>query len=119
MKKSNLLIIHSTPFLLGILLSYLFWQSNILLLFIYIIATVITILAGKDKKAESWVLLYGLIIGFLVETIGTHISGYQSFTKPEILSIPYWIIVVWGYAFVLMKRINFIIVFGTPWGRKK
>lgn len=112
------MIIHSAPLAFGIILSYLFWKSNILLLTVYVIAVLLLILIGKDRRIELRILVYGMIAGFATETIGTQISGYQSFTNPDIFGIPYWLIVVWGYGFVLMKRISLIIATGSPWLRQ-
>ncbi len=75
----------------------------------------IIIAAGHDKKIEFYILFYGLIAGFIIETIGTQVSGYQSFTQPDVLGIPYWLVVSWGYGFILMKRISLIITTGSPW----
>lgn len=114
-EKIKQLAIHSSPLAFGIPLSYLFWKSNMLLLGIYVVAIMFLILSGKDRKIELQVLVYGMIAGFAIETIGTQISGYQNFMNPDILGIPYWLIVVWGYGFVLMKRISLIIATGSPW----
>ena len=119
MKKAILLTFHSLPLVLGILLAYWFWQSNSLLLFLFAIITIVIILKGRDIKTELWVFLYGLISGFIIETIGTQISGYQSFTKPEVFGIPYWLLIAWGYGFILMKRLSLIIGTGSPWIKNK
>jgi len=115
MAKTKQILIHSLPLVFGILLSYFFWQINFLLLAIYSILVLAIIFSGRDKKIELNIFVYGLIAGFAVETIGTQISGYQSFTQPDILGIPYWLIVSWGYGFILMKRIGLIIGTGSPW----
>lgn len=115
MQKIKLLIIHSSPFLLGIFLSYLFWRSNALLFFFYIILVLFVVFSGKDKKTELWIFLYGIAAGFVIETIGTQISGYQKFIQPDILGIPYWLLISWGYGFILMKRISLIIANNSPW----
>lgn len=114
-EKIKQLVIHSSPLVLGILLSYLFWESNTLLLGIYVTAILFLILSGRDRKVELWIWVYGMAAGFAIETIGTQVSGYQSFTNPDILGIPYWLVIVWGYGFVLMKRISLIIATGSPW----
>lgn len=116
-KKHTQLVLHSSPLAFGILLSYFFWESNMLLLVIYVTTIVLLIVSGEDKKVESWILVYGMFVGFMIETIGTNISGYQNFTNPDILGIPYWLVVAWGYGFVLMKRVSLIIATGTPWAR--
>ena len=117
-EKIKQLIIHSAPLAFGIILSYLFWKWNILLLIVYVIAALLLILIGKDRQVELWILIFGIIAGFAVETIGTQLSGYQSFTNPDIFGIPYWLIVVWGYGFVLMKRISLIMATESPWLRQ-
>lgn len=117
-EKIKQLVIHSSPLVLGILLSYLFWKSNMLLLGIYVAAIVFLVLSGRDRKVELWILVYGMVAGLAIETIGTQTSGYQSFTNPDILGIPYWLIVTWGYGFILMKRISLIIATGSPWVRQ-
>lgn len=109
------LFIHSSPLILGIFLSYLFWQSSKLLLILYLGAVFGLILMGRDRKTELWIFIYGMIIGFIIETTGTLVSGYQSFAKPEVFGIPYWLVVVWGYGFILMKRISLIIATRSPW----
>jgi hypothetical protein len=118
MNKIYLVIIHSLPLFSGILLSFLFWRSNILLLGIYSLFVFLLIFFGKDRKIELLIFIYGCFAGFIIETIGTQISGYQSFTQPDILGIPYWLVVSWGFGFLLMKRIGLIIGSGSPWANK-
>jgi len=118
MNKFCLVIFHSLPLFFGILLSYLFWRSNLLLLVIYSVFVLGLIYFGKDRKTEFLIFIYGSIVGFIIETIGTQISGYQSFTQPDVLGIPYWLVVSWGFGFLLMKRISLIIATGSPWANK-
>ena len=118
MKKTQQLIIHSIPLAFGILLSFLFWKSNLTLLIFYSFLVLMLVLTGNDKRVESWIFLYGILAGLIVETLGTQISGYQSFTQPDMLGIPFWLLVSWGYGFILMKRISLIIATGSPWTNK-
>ncbi len=109
MKKPLLKIISETlPILFGILLSYLLWQNNFILLVSYLALSVALILY-HDDKSEFLVLAYGILIGFTVEVLGTQSSRYQSFTNPDFLGIPMWLPIAWGYGFVAMKRIGFIL----------
>lgn len=85
------------------------------LLIVYTLLAAALVLFGKDRKVESWIFVYGIAAGFIIETIGTQISGYQSFVQPDVWGIPYWLIVTWGYGFILMKRIGLIIASGSPW----
>jgi hypothetical protein len=118
MKKLLLIIFHSLPLFSGILLSYLFWRQNLLLLVIYSVFVFALICFGKERKAEFLIFVYGSFVGFIIETIGTQISGYQSFTQPDTLGIPYWLVVSWGFGFLLMKRIGLIIATNSPWAEK-
>ena len=113
--KIKLLVIHSLPLMLGFVVSGFLWRSNILLLGIYIVVIILLILVGKDRKTEIYIQIYGMVAGFVIEAIGTSISGYQSFTNPDFFGIPYWLPVVWGYGFIVMKRIALIISTGSPW----
>jgi len=115
MYKIKQLIIHSSPLALGVLLSNVFWKQNVVLLGMYLIIVAAVIFIGKDKKTELWIFLYGIVAGFIVETIGTQISGYQSFTQPDVWGIPFWLIISWGYGFILMKRVGLIIATNSPW----
>jgi hypothetical protein len=118
MNKLWLVLLHSIPLFLGILLSYLFWRQNLLLLIIYSFFVLGIIYFGKDKKTEFLIFIYGSFVGFIIETIGTQISGYQSFTQPDVFGIPYWLVVSWGFGFLLMKRVGLIIATGSPWANK-
>ncbi|OGF76773.1 hypothetical protein A3E62_00965 [Candidatus Giovannonibacteria bacterium RIFCSPHIGHO2_12_FULL_44_29] len=108
MTKTLKVFIETLPILFGILLSYLFWQNSFVLFIIYIALSVVLILRHRDNS-EFAIFIYGIIIGGLVEVIGTQVSGYQSFTEPDFLGIPMWLPVVWGYGFVAMKRIGIIL----------
>jgi hypothetical protein len=114
-KKIKLILLHTLPLLVGIFFSYLFWREKNILFWLYVFVVFILILFGKDKKSEFFVFMYGAIIGFVVETLGTQISGYQKFVSHNFLGIPAWLIIAWGYGFVLMKRIGLVISKGTPW----
>ncbi|MBI2610216.1 hypothetical protein HYW53_03545 [Candidatus Giovannonibacteria bacterium] len=106
--KSHKIFLETLPIFLGILLSYLFWQNNILLFIIYLVLTLALIFWHKDKT-EFIIFVYGIIIGLIVEVIGTQVSGYQSFTNPNLWGIPFWLPIAWGYGFIAMKRIGFVL----------
>ncbi len=105
MNKFLKILLETLPIFLGIVLSFLFWQNNILLFIIYLTLTLILIYLHKDKS-ELIIFGYGTLIGIIVEVVGTKISGYQSFTKPDLFGIPLWLPIAWGYGFVAMKRIG-------------
>lgn len=102
------MFVETLPILFGILLSHLFWQNNVLLFIIYFVLTLGLIYVHKDKT-ELIIFAYGAVIGAIVEIIGTRVSGYQSFIKPDFGGIPMWLPIVWGYGFIAMERIGFVI----------
>lgn len=108
MSKTSKIILETLPILFGILLSYLFWQNSVLLFILYLTLTLFLIYLHKDKS-ELIIFIYGVLIGIVVEVVGTQISGYQSFTKPDFEGIPIWLPLAWGYGFIAMKRIGFIL----------
>ncbi len=116
--KTFNLIIHTLPLLLGICFSYLFWRINNLLLAVFLVAVFVVLWMSRDRKTEFLTFVYGMAVGFLIETFGTRISGYQSFANPQMLGIPDWLVVAWGYGFVLMKRVGLIISTGSPWTQR-
>ena len=110
MRKETLvrIVVQTIPVLLGIVLTYLFWRNSFLLTLIYLAAIAI-ILRIKYYSGDLFALLYGFLLGILVEVIGTSVSGYQSFTNPDFLGIPLWLPIVWAYGLMAMKRIGIII----------
>lgn len=100
--------VETLPILFGILLSFLFWQNNVLLFILYIVLTAMLIYIHKDKS-EFIIFAYGVVIGAIVEIIGTRVSGYQSFANPDFGVIPMWLPIVWGYGFIAMKRIGMVL----------
>ena len=96
------------PILFGIVLSYLFWRNNVLLFSLYLALTLILIYLHKDRT-EITVFIYGILVGTLVEVLGTQVSGYQSFSQPDFGGIPMWLPLAWGYGFVAMARIGAIL----------
>ena len=62
MIKTFKIFIETLPILFGILLSYLFWQNNFLLLVIYLILTV-ALIFWRGDNSEFAIFAYGIIIG--------------------------------------------------------
>ena len=85
------------------------------MLAIYSTIVLAVVMTGKDRAIEYKIFAYGIVAGVVVETIGTSVSGYQSFSKPDFWGIPYWLPVSWGYGFILMKRIGLIMATNSPW----
>lgn len=108
MLKLRSIFLETMPILLGVVLSYFLWQYGVLLAVVYLTLTLALIYAHKDKS-ELVIFFYGVLVGLLVETVGTSVSGYQSFAEPDFAGIPVWLPIVWGYGFIAMKRIGVIL----------
>lgn len=102
--KIKEVVMQTIPLLLGLFFAGLLWKYNIILLLVFI-GILIAVFLIKYNKGEFIILLYGIGIGLLIEILGTYVIHYQSFANPDILGIPLWLPVAWGYAFVLMGRI--------------
>ena len=99
------------PLLVGVLLTFFFWRNNMLLAVLYLCAVGVVLWVHTDP-GDYHVLVLGLLIGLLVEIIGTSVSGYQSFVNPDFLGIPVWLPIAWAYGLMAMKRIGVIVYRG-------
>ncbi len=115
MQKLELIALHTLPVLLVLVLNSLLWKHNLVLLLLYLLTAGGLILGGRDTRVEARVFVYGVAMGFVIETFGTQLAGYQKFLNPDVGGIPLWLVVAWGYAFVAMKRISLIITKDSPW----
>lgn len=102
------IFLETVPILIGVVLTYFFWKNNFLLtvLFAALLAATLKI---KYYPGDLFALLYGSAIGFALEVFQTSVAKFHSFSNPDFLGIPVWMPFVWGYGFMLMKRIGIII----------
>ncbi len=100
--------LETMPILIGVVFTYFFWKSNILLTVLFV-AMLAAILAIKRYPGDLFVLIYGSALGFFLEVFQTSIAKFHNFANPDFLGLPVWMPLVWGYGFMLMKRIGIII----------
>jgi len=67
------------------------------------------VLEIKYYPGDFQALIYGFIIGLIVEITGNYFVGYQNFANPSFLGIPAWLPIAWAYGFMAMKRIGVLI----------
>ena len=114
MSKSKLFAIHILPFVLMMIPIHLAWRHPTLLLILYSALLSGYILHEKDRKLEFQIAVVGITWGLILEIIGVR-SGFHTFSAPDFMGIPLWLTVIWGCGFILGKRINLIMLTGSPW----
>lgn len=92
----------------GILFIVLFYQNNILLTALLLVAWLFA-LKFWHKKHDAYFFIVGAIVGPIGEIIAIYFGVWQ-YANPSFLGIPMWLPFVWGLAIVLIKRIAEIFV---------
>lgn len=106
--KIKQLLFQLWPFIIGTIILTFTWNKEIISSLAFIL--IILIYLKQDYyKNELFVLLFGIIIGALIELYGAYFVGFQIFNS-QYTKIPLWLPLAWGYAFVAMRRIGNIIV---------
>ena len=106
--KIKQLLLQLWPFIIGTALLTFAWNKEIIASLAFILIILIY-LKQKYYKNEIFVLLFGIIIGALIELYGAYFVGFQIF-QSQYTKIPLWLPLAWGYAFVAMRRIGNIII---------
>ncbi|MEK6837384.1 MAG: hypothetical protein AABX69_01925 [Nanoarchaeota archaeon] len=102
------ILLQTSPIAAGAVVTYFFWQNSIVLTTIFV-GMVTALLLFTYQKGDIFALIYGTILGFLLEVFEIKVAGFHSFSNPDVLGMPFWMPIAWGYGFVLMKRIGIII----------
>lgn len=102
------IFLETLPLLVGLVLAYFFWHNNVLLTILYL-CVIGVVLWFRREPGDYHSLVLGVLIGLLVEIIGTSVAGYQSFTNPDFLGIPVWLPIAWAYGLMAMKRIGVVV----------
>lgn len=110
--------IETFPILFGAVVTYFLWGNNFLLALIFLAATAV-ILKLKYYPGDLFAFSYGALLGFGIEVFQTSIAKFHTFSNPDILGIPIWMPLVWGYGFMLMKRIGILIYEDARSAKKK
>lgn len=107
-KTLKYIIVEILPlfFALGVLLLI----GNELLMTAVIIAIVLISFKIQYKKNEWKLFFIGLILGLSFELFGDAIYKLQTWQQTSLFGLPLWLPVLWGYGFVIIRRIGNIIV---------
>lgn len=117
MTRNKQIITRLLPFFASSLLVYVFWRQTHLLLLLYVCILSAEIFMGRDRAGEIKLAGWGILWGFILEFIGTK-SGYHTFNAPDLMGIPLWLTVFWGYGFITAKRVSALVYIGSPFRNK-
>lgn len=98
----------TTPLFIAAGITYLFVENSLLLTAIYLAMTGL-LLFLRYRHGDLFAFLYGAVLGFAIEVFETNIVHIHTFAHPDFLGMPLWMPAVWGYGFLLMKRIGMIL----------
>ena len=109
--KNNLkeIIIQGISFILFFVILVL-TGGNELILTLTIILILLINFKIKYYKGEWTLFLIGLIFGFLIEVGLGFVYRLQLWRDTTFFGVPVWLPIVWGYGFVIIRRIGNLIV---------
>jgi len=94
------LIITTTIFTIGSIVSiWLFWQNVFLLTFILVCLAIMEFVVLKKKEViiAYFIIMFG---GVMTEMVAIHLGAWQ-YTQPSFLGIPFWLLPAWGNAGII------------------
>ena len=96
------------PLIIGLV--FLWFVQNEIIIFIALSIVIgITFKISYQKNEFKW-LIIGIIIGILLEIGGDYFYKLQIWTSGSFFGIPIWLPILWGYVFVIVRRIGNIVV---------
>ena len=64
------------------------------------------VLLARREKGELMLYFFGLFMGIVVEVGLGQIARTQHWEFASFFGIPYWLPLLWGHAFVLIRRVG-------------
>ncbi len=84
------------------------YQNEIFLTGIMVLVSVA--LLPSYEKGEVYLYLAGLLGGVFIEVGLGQINRLQHWENASFFGVPYWLPLVWGFGFVLIRRIGNLII---------
>jgi hypothetical protein len=84
-------------------------EQEIYITLLIVILIILTFLVEYHKK-EFLLFFIGAFLGAVVEIGGNYLYKFQYSLSGSFFGIPLWMPLLWGYAFVFMRRIGNIVV---------
>ena len=69
-----------------------------------------TLLLWRREKGEGALYVFGMFMGLIIEVGLGQIARTQHWEYASLFGVPYWLPLIWGYGFVVMRRIGNLIV---------
>ena len=104
--------------LIGAGITYFFWKNSLLLTFIYL-STILALFLVNYRQGDFFAFFFGVVLGFAIEVFATDITHIHTFAYSDFFGMPMWMPIVWGYCFLLMKRIGIILYEEAKEGQAK
>lgn len=70
----------------------------------------VAVLLHFREPGEGWLFAIGLGAGLVIEVGLGMVSRSQHWENASLLGVPYWLPLIWGYGFVVMRRIGNAVV---------
>jgi len=100
--KIKSLIFEIIVFVVGLAIICLFYENNILT-FVLLLLGFIGVITLHPKKHDLLFFFFAFVIGPIGEIVAIHF-GVWTYANPSFLGIPIWLPLVWGLAFICIKR---------------
>ena len=104
----NIMIYDAVMYVLLIVSLCMFWRMNILLFIIMLVLTLLSLIKYHENTDICFVIIAG-IIGPIGEIICIYF-GVWSYSNPDILGIPMWLILAHAYFGIIVRRTSITIV---------
>ncbi len=109
MEGKNKNIIAGLMQLLAAFVALVLIRNEIIFTFAIIILLLINFKADYHKN-EWGLFLIGCIFGLIIEVVLGGIYRLQYWQQGSLFGVPIWLPIVWGYGFVIIRRIGNLIV---------
>ncbi len=77
---------------------------------VLMLALILVAFKLKYERGEWKVLFFGMVLGFFFEIAGDAVYKLQNWNHTLLFGIPLWLPLMWGYGFVLIRRIGNVII---------
>lgn len=77
---------------------------------IIITAMLLVTLRIRYERGEWKVMVLGIVVGFIVEVVTFSVYRLQHWDNASLFGVPYWLPIIWGYGFLIIRRVGNMMV---------